>query len=132
MKHYIEISVNGQRGSCNLRATACVGLVEPDGRLFMAGDVFHEALRCVPKIENIAIHTLSDDPDAGGRLRTVIYGGGRGDGKRSLEVRNYASDGRTTAICTLAGTWNRVTLMAIKNLPEVAQHIGAGDQISAF
>ena len=129
MKHYIELCVNGRKNACNLRASATVGMVEGDGRLYMAGDVFHAALRCAGQIENIAIHTFSDDPDEGGRLRTVIYGIDRGDGKPALEVRNYASDGRSTVTCTLSGTWNRVTLMAIKNLPEVAQHIRASDQI---
>lgn len=130
MKRYIELCVSGRKNCLNLRATATVGMVEPDGRLYMAGDVFHAALRCVGQIETIAIHTFSDDPDEGGRLRTMIYGVDGCDGKRSLEVRNYASDGRSTAICTLSGTWRQVTLMAIRNLREVSQHIRAGDRIS--
>ena len=129
MKHYVSLYVYGRKGPCDLQAYATVGLVEPNGSLFMAGDVYQAAMRCVPQIESIAIHTSSEDLDAGSRLRTTIYPGSGRAGKPSLEVRNYASDGRSTVTCTLSGTWNRVTLMAIKNLPEVAQHIRAGDQI---
>lgn len=132
MKHYIDLCVSGRKNCLNLRATATVGMVEGDGRLYLAGDVFHAALRYVGQIENIALHTFSDDPDEGGRLRTMIYPGSGRDGKPSLEVRSYASDGRTTVACTLSGTWRRVALMAIKNLPEVSQQIRTGDQIGSL
>ena len=129
MKHYVSLYVYGRKGPCDLQAYATVGLVEPNGSLYMAGDVYHATMRCVPQIESIAIHTYSDDLDYGSRLRSTISPGIQRDDKPSLEVRNYASDGRSTVTCTLSGTWNRVTLMAIKNLPEVSQHIRSGDQI---